>query len=479
MVSRYTYDAVVIGSGPNGLSAAIVLAQAGCSVLVLEAGDTIGGGCRTKALTLPGFSHDVCSAVHPLGANSPFFRSLPLEKFGLNWIHAPSAMAHPLDDGYAMLLERSIEATAATLDSCDAASYRHMMMPLVNGWQATEKAFLGPLRFPPLLHHPLAVALFGAQALAPAQVLATTRFHGPRARAFFAGLAAHSMLSFNQLTSAAAGLLLGVVGHVAGWPIPRGGSQAIVDALAAYLKTLGGEIVTGMHVSSIDTLPSARVILCDITPRQLLRIAGHRLPSAYVHSLNQYRYGPGSFKLDLALDGPIPWKAEACHRAITVHLGGTLPEIAASEKQVARGIPPEAPYVLVAQQSLFDDTRSPSGKHTVWAYCHVPNGSTFDMTERIEAQIERFAPGFRNRILARHIMNPAALEHYNANYVGGDINGGIQDLRQLFTRPTPRLNPYSTPLKNLFFCSSSTPPGGGVHGMCGYFAAQTALRSLQ
>jgi phytoene dehydrogenase-like protein len=476
MSTRSSYDAIVIGSGPNGLAAAIVLARAGRSVLVVEARERIGGGCRSQELTLPGFVHDVCSAIHPLGLNSPFFRTLPLEQHGLEWIHPSAPLAHPLDDGTAMLLERSLEATVATL-GCDARAYTQLMRPLIANWNSIEEAFLGPLRPQPLLKHPFALARFGLLAIRPARSLAMQRFRGVRARAIFAGMAGHSMLPLEEPVSAAAGLLLGMLAHVAGWPLPRGGSQKIADALASYLRSLGGEIVTGQEVKSIDELPPARALLCDVTPRQLIRIAGHHLPSGYIHSLQRYRYGPGVFKLDFALDGPIPWKAEECLRAGTVHLGGTLDEIAACERQVARGVPPEHPFVLVAQQSLFDSTRAPTGKHTAWAYCHVPNGSTFDMTERIEAQIERFAPGFRDRILARHVMNPEQLEQYNANYIGGDINGGIQDLLQMFTRPTVRLVPYTTPARNIYICSSSTPPGGGVHGMCGYYAAQAVLQA--
>jgi phytoene dehydrogenase-like protein len=479
---RYTihmtnYDAVVIGAGPNGLAAAIVLAQAGRSVVVFEAKDTVGGGCRSQELTLPGMVHDVCSAIHPLGFNSPFFRTLPLQDYGLEWIHPPIQLAHPLDDGPAMLLERSIEATSVTLAN-DAHAYTKVMTSLVADWPLIEQAFLGPLRLPPLLRHPFALGHFGLLALRSAQGLAKHLFKGERARAIFAGMAAHSMLALDQPTSAASGLLLGTVGHVVGWPFPRGGSQMISDALAAYLRALGGEIVTGMEVKSLDALPPSRAILFDVTPRQLVRIANDHLSAGYKRALQRYRYGPGAFKIDYALDGPIPWKAEECGRAATVHLGGTLAEIASAEGQVTRGEHPERPFVLLAQQSLFDETRVPPGKQAVWAYCHVPNGSNVDMTERIEAQIERFAPGFRERILARHVSNPLALEQYNANYIGGDINGGVQDLWQLFTRPTVRPVPYTTSAKNIFICSSSTPPGGGVHGMCGYFAAQATLHSV-
>lgn len=471
------YDAIVVGAGPNGLAAAIVLAQAGCSVVVFEAKETVGGGCRSQELTLPGVVHDVCSAIHPLGFNSPFFRTLPLQRYGLEWIHPPTQLAHPLADGPAMLLERSIEATGLTLGD-DAHAYTQLMTTLVRDWPLIEQAFLGPLRLAPLFRHPFATGRFGLSALRSARSLATGVFKGERARAIFAGMAAHSILSLDQPTSAAAGLLLGTIGHVVGWPFPRGGSQAISSALAAHLRSLGGEIVTGREIKSLEALPSARVVLFDVTPRQLLRIASNHLSPAYKRALQRYRYGPGAFKIDYALDGPVPWKAKECGQAATVHLGGTLAEIALAEGQVMRGEHPERPFVLLAQQSLFDETRVPVGKQAVWAYCHVPNGSTVDMTERIEAQIERFAPGFRERILARHVSNPLALERYNANYIGGDINGGMQDLWQLFTRPTLRPVPYTTSAHDIFICSSATPPGGGVHGLCGYFAAQAALRRL-
>ncbi len=469
-----SYDAVVVGSGPNGLAAAITLAQAGKSVVVFEAKDTIGGGSRTKELTLPGFKHDVCSAIHPLGLASPFFRSLPLEQYGLEWIQPPAALAHPLDDGTAMVLDRSIEVTTETL-GIDADAYRRLMTPLVAHWQTLADTLLGPLR-PQMFQHPLLLAPFGLNAIRSAESLAKQLFRGERARAIFAGMAAHSILPLEQSLSAAFGIMLALFGHSVGWPIPRGGSQAIVDALAAHLRSLGGEIVTGVEVTSIEMLPAAHALLFDITPCQLLRIAGKHLPESYRRSLERYRYGSGVFKIDYALDGPIPWKAQQCLRAGTVHLGGTLSEVMRSERQIGQGIPAEKPFVLLAQQSLFDPTRAPVGKHTVWAYSHIPNGSTFDMTERIHTQIERFAPGFQDRILAKNVIPPNALEAYNANYIGGDINGGVADLFQFFTRPTIRLNPYTTPNKRIYICSASTPPTGGVHGMCGYYAAQAALQ---
>lgn len=473
MSTREAYDAIVVGAGPNGLAVAITLARAGRSVVVFEAKETVGGGCRSQELTLPGFVHDVCSAIHPLGLGSPFFRTLPLEQYGLEWIQPSAALAHPLDDGKAAMLERSIEATSETLGG-DAKAYRTLMAPCVADWDLLAGALLGPLR-PQSLRHPLALARFGLKAALPAKTLADVLFKGEHARALFAGMSAHSMLPLENVPTAGFGLLLGMLGHVVGWPLPKGGSQKIADALAAYLRALGGDIVTGVEVKSLDALPAARVLLFDVTPRQLLRIAGTRLPSGYVRQLEHYRYGPGVFKVDFALDGSVPWKAEECRRAGTVHVGGTLAEIAAGEAMVWKGAAPEKPFVLVAQQSLFDVTRAPQGKQTLWAYCHVPSGSMCDMTERIEAQIERFAPGFRDRILARHTINPLEFERYNANYVGGDINGGVQDLWQFFTRPTMRAVPYATPAKGVYICSSATPPGGGVHGMCGYFAAQAAL----
>lgn len=474
MSISHCYDAVVIGSGPNGLAAAITMARAGRSVLVIEANETIGGGCRSKEVTLPGFMHDICSAIHPLGLGSPFFRTLPLEQYGLEWIHPPVQLAHPLDDGTAVMLDRSIEETSKGL-GIDATAYQKLMKPFAAHWDELANTFLGPLR-PSILAHPFVMTRFGLRAIVSANLLARFLFKGNRARALFAGVSAHSMLPLERSPSAAFGLLLGLTAHTIGWPIPRGGSQQIANALAAYLRSLGGEIVTGTRVDALAMLPKADTILCDITPRQLLPIAGNRLPVGYKRQLEHYRYGPGVFKIDYALDGPVPWRAEECLQAGTVHVGGTLAEIAASERAVWEGLPPERPFVLTAQQSLFDNSRAPDGKQTLWAYCHVPNGSTFDMTDRMEEQIERFAPGFRDRILARHVTNALELEQYNANYIGGDINGGIQDLRQLFMRPTIRPVPYSTPVKGLYICSSSTPPGGGVHGMCGYFAARAALR---
>jgi phytoene dehydrogenase-like protein len=464
-------DAVVVGAGPNGLAAAIVLARAGRSVLVLEAADTVGGGMRTAELTLPGFRHDVCSAIHPGGVGSPFLRSLPLEEHGLEWIHPPAPLAHPFDDGTAAVLERSVAATATGLGG-DGAAYRRLLEPLVEAADDLADLVLAPLRLPRGWR---AAARFAPSATLPAAALARLRFRGERARGLLAGLAAHSMLPLSRPPTGAVGLALGVFGHAFGWPFPRGGSQALADALASYLRSLGGEIECGRRVESLAELRGARLVLLDVAPRQFLSLAGDALPSLYRRRLAGYRYGPGAFKLDLALDGPVPWAAEECARAATVHLGGTLAEVARAEAKVARGEHPEKPFVLLAQQSLFDGTRAPAGRHTVWAYCHVPNGSGVDMSGRIEAQIERFAPGFRERIVARHVLGPAALERYNPNYVGGDIAGGLLDLRQLFTRPVARIVPYSTPLDGVYLCSASTPPGAGVHGMCGYYAARAAL----
>jgi phytoene dehydrogenase-like protein len=470
-----TYDAVIVGAGPNGLAAGITLARAGRSVVVLEAKETIGGGTRSAELTLPGFVHDICSALHPLGVASPFFRDLPLAHYGLEWVFPPACLAHPLDDGTAVLVEGSVDVTAANLGP-DAARYRRLMGPLVAGWQGLLGDLLGPLRIP---RHPIVMARFGLAGLPSAATLARTAFRGERARAVFAGMASHAMMPLSAPATAAFGLVLGLVAHAIGWPMARGGSQRIADALGAHLRSLRGEIVTGHTVRSRADLPDARTILFDTSPRQLVQVMGKELPAGYRQALSRFRYGPGVFKADYALDGPIPWRAEECLRAGTVHLGGTLEEIAAAEAATWRGEHPEWPFVLVAQQSLFDPARAPEGRHTAWAYCHVPHGSAEDMTGRLEAQIERFAPGFRDRILARHTHTAADMEAYNPNYIGGDINAGVQDLRQLFTRPVARLNPYTTPVRGLYLCSSSTPPGGGVHGLCGYYAGRTALRRLR
>jgi phytoene dehydrogenase-like protein len=464
-------DAIVVGAGPNGLAAAIVLAQAGCDVIVYEADTTVGGGCRSAELTLPGFVHDVCSAVHPTALASPFFRTQPLSDYGLEWIMPPAMLAHPLDDVPAVIAERSVDGTAAGLGE-DAGAYRQLVGGVVDAWPLLEGAILGPpLRWP---RHPLALARFGLKAVQPAARLASKRFRGARARAFFAGVAAHTMLPLDRIPTGAFGLVLAATLHTVGWAFPRGGAQQLANALARHLESLGGRIVTGAPVSRIEDLPKARAVLCDLSPRPLLRIAGSLLPDWYRRKLGEYRYGMGVFKVDWALDRPIPWADAACARAGTVHVAGSFEEAIASEQAPWDGRTSDRPFVLLSQPSLFDPTRAPSGKHTAWAYCHVPHGSTTDMLPIIEAQIERFAPGFRDRILARHAMTPAAFERHNPNLVGGDIGAGVPDIRQMIARPTWR--EYSTPARGLYICSASTPPGVGVHGMCGYYAAKRALR---
>lgn len=448
------------------------MAQNGRSVAVFEAHEKIGGGVRSAELTLPGFVHDLCSAVYPLGIGSPLFRSLPLARHGLEWVQPPAALAHPLDDGTAIILERSLEATAASLGS-DAQAYRRLLGPFVDSWLGLDVDLLGPLRRP---HHLGVLAQFGLAAIRPARGLAESCFKGQRARALFGGVAAHSMLPLEKLGSAAFGLVLAITGHALGWPIARGGSQALANALASYLRSLGGEIFTGHAVQTLDELPSSRVVLCDVTPRQLLALAGKRLSPSYCARLRRYRYGMAAYKIDWALSAPVPWRAEECARAATVHLGGELGEIACSERAAWRGDHAQRPFVLVVQPSLFDRSRAPDGKHTLWAYCHVPNGSGFDMTERIESQIERFAPGFRDTVVGRSIAAPAELQRRNPNLIGGDINGGAPVLGQLFLRPTSKM--YATSSRGLYLCSASTPPGGGVHGMCGYFAARRALQDI-
>ncbi|RTQ45862.1 NAD(P)/FAD-dependent oxidoreductase [Hymenobacter gummosus] len=467
------YDAVVVGSGPNGLAAAIVLQQAGLAVLLIEGHKQIGGGLRTAELTLPGFRHDVCSAIHPLAAGSPFFQTLPLARYGLQYLTPPVAAAHPFDDGRAAAVMNSLEDTARRLGP-DEQVYRQLLAPLVARWPRIGADVLGPLQVP---QHPLDLARFGLAALQPATLLAR-RFRAEAAKGLFAGMAAHAIQPLENLTTAAIGLVLLIAAHRQGWPLPRGGSQSIADALAAHFVALGGKIETGTYVNSLQQLPVARAVLFDVTPAQLLRIAGHSLSDVYQWQLRRYRYGMGVFKVDWALAEPVPWTAPECRQAGTVHLGGTLAEIAAGERDAARGRHPERPFVLLAQQSLFDDTRAPAGQHTAWGYCHVPNGSKVDMTAAIERQVERFAPGFRERIIGRHTFDTAELETYNPNYVGGDINGGRLDLTQLFTRPALRASPYRTSKPGLYLCSSATPPGGGVHGMCGYHAARRALRDV-
>jgi phytoene dehydrogenase-like protein len=476
-VSEYgeTFDAVVIGSGPNGLSAAITLAQSGASVLVLEAADEIGGGTRTAELTLPGFHHDVCSAVHTTGILSPFFRRLALEEHGLRWIVPEASVAHPLDDQPAVMMWRAPERTAAELGA-DARSYAELVTPFLEDPHGFFADALGPLGWPT---RPVAFTRFGLRAMWPASTFARWQFQQSRARALFAGCAGHSVLPLSKMFTAALGLIFSIAGHVEPWPVAAGGSRAIPTALGSLLRALGAEIRTGVRVETASELPAARVYLFDTSPDQLASIAGAVLPAAYRRRLGRYRYGPGVFKLDWALDGPIPWRDRRCLEASTVHVGGTLEEIALSEATMFRGKHPERPYLILCQQSQLDPSRSPAGKHTGYAYCHVPGGSTVDMTEAIENQVERFAPGFKDLILSRHRMNTHDFHHYNPNYVGGAITGGVADVFQLFTRPVARLDPYGTPNPRIYICSAATPPGGGVHGMCGYHAAQSAVRRLE
>jgi phytoene dehydrogenase-like protein len=469
------YDAVVVGAGPNGLAAAITLAQDGLSVHVVEAADEVGGACRTAELTLPGFHHDVGAAVLPFGTASRFFRSFARTANSPEFVHAPAPLAHPLDDGDAVILERSVHATAAGLGA-DAARYRRVFQPLTDHAIDLLDQFLGPLRAP---RHPFQVAAFGVPALFPAALLSRALFRDERARALFAGMAAHSMVSLENPATASIALVMGMVGHSVGWPVVRGGSGNLSNALAAGLRELGGTVETGRRIASLDELPPSRVRLLDLVPRDIDGICGDALPQGYRRSLRRYRYGPGLFKLDWALDGPIPWRDPRCATAATVHLAGTFEEVVASESTIAAGAHPARPFVILVQPSLFDSTRSPQLRHTAWAYCHVPNGSRLDMTTRIEAQVERFAPGFLDRVIGRHTMDTAALEAYDANLVGGDINGGMFRLTQLFTRPAPRLRPYTTPNPNIFVCSAATPPGGGVHGMSGWWAARSVLHALQ
>jgi phytoene dehydrogenase-like protein len=469
------YDAIIVGSGPNGLAAAITLARAGCSVLVYESNGTIGGGARSAELTLPGFVHDVCSAVHPLAAGSPFFRTLPLERFGLEWIQPEIPLAHPLDDGSAACLYKDVDLTAEQLQE-DSGAYRRLMKPLAGNWENLSIEFLQPILHVP--RHPFVLARFGVPALCPATLLGNFIFKGEPARALFAGIAAHSFLPLEALVSSAFALVLGLAGHAVGWPIPRGGSQRISNALAAYLRELGGNIEVNHRIENLRDLPKSRAILLDVSVWEFLRIAGQQLPARYRRRLESFRHAPGIFKIDYALSEPIPWKAEACRRAGTIHLGGGIDEIAAAEREVARGKIPDAPFVLVAQQSLFDATRAPRNQHTLWAYCHVPFDCKMDMSDQIESQIERFAPNFRDCVLARHKMGPADLEKANPNLAGGDINGGAANLMQLIARPILSPSPYRTPLPGVYLCSASTPPGGGVHGMCGYHAARVALREI-
>jgi len=471
-----SYDAVIIGSGPNGLAAAVSLAREGMAVHVIEGHAQIGGGTRTAELTLPGFHHDVCSAIHPMGVASPFLKTLPLADFGLEWIHPDIPLAHPFDDGSAAVLHRSIADTAATFDAPSSRNYRRLFEPLIGQFDETLVDLLAPLRFP---DHPFGMMRFGLRALPSALEAARAWFSDEKARALLAGNAAHSLLPLDRLLATnAIGLMLMLAGHACGWPVAKGGSGRITEALAAYLRSLGGTIETGRRVTAMEDLPAARAYLFDTSPSALADIAGDHLPASYRRRLRKFRHAPGIFKIDYALDGPVPWTAQECRRAGTVHLGGGIDEIVISEREANRGIHADRPFVLTAQQSLCDESRAPAGKHTFWAYCHVPAGSTVDMTGAIERQIERFAPGFRDRVLARHTINCADYERYNPNLIGGDIVGGVSDWRQLLTRPVVRAKPHTTPNPSIFLCSASTPPGAGVHGMCGYWAAREAMDML-
>ncbi|MEX0994617.1 MAG: NAD(P)/FAD-dependent oxidoreductase, partial [Balneolaceae bacterium] len=470
--SNNRYDAIVVGSGPNGLAAAIRLALEGLSVKIFEAEPTVGGGTRTLELTRPGFRHDICSAIHPMAISSPFFRQLPLGNHGLEWIQPPYPLAHPLDGESAVILHRDIGNMIEEIKK-DFSRYHKIIAPLSNHWEEMTSDVLAPLGIPA---HPFKMASFGLNALQSAERFASRKFNHHRTKALFTGLAAHSIMALDKPATTAIGLVLGAAGHAVGWPLPRGGSQSIADALSAYFKQLGGEIETGIKITHLEKLPDANTVLFDLTPKQVNKIVGDRFSNTYRKKLQQYRYGAGVFKIDYILKEPVPWTDERCSQAGTVHVGGLMDEIVKSESLMSQNRHPLHPYVLVAQQSLFDNTRTPNDKHTLWAYCHVPHNSNRDMIKPIEDQIERFAPGFRDVIEVRSTKTAQALEAYNANYIGGDINGGAQNLRQLFSRPVSWINPYATPAKGIYFCSSSTPPGGGVHGMCGFHAAESALK---
>lgn len=474
MSSRQSYDAIIVGSGPNGLAAAITLQREGLRVLLLEAKETIGGGMRTAELTLPGFHHDVCSAVHPMGAASPFLRSLPLHDFGLEYIQPEVLAAHPFDDGTAAALYQSLDETIAGMGK-DGEVYRRLFEPLIESWPLIDTHILGPMLKIP--RHPFALAQFGLKSLQSGKQIAA-RFRTTEARGLWSGIVAHSMIPLEALTSSAIAFVLTIAGHRSGWPIPKGGSQSIADALAAYFRSLGGTIQTNTPVTTLGNLPESKAILFDTSPKHLVQICGDRLSSFYRWQLKRHRYGMGVFKVDWALSEPVPFKSEVARKAGTVHLGGTFEEVARGERQTWMGKHPERPFVLFTQQSVFDSSRAPLGKHTGWAYCHVPNGSAVDMTEAITNQLERFAPGFRDTILAEHTFNTVAMEDYNSNYIGGDINGGVVNIAQLFNRPVLRLSPYRTSAQGIYICSASTPPGGGVHGMGGFYAATQALKDI-
>ncbi|CAG5070510.1 hypothetical protein DYBT9623_03055 [Dyadobacter sp. CECT 9623] len=472
-MERNRYDAIVVGTGPNGLAAGITLQRQGLSVLIVEGKDTVGGGMRSAELTLPGYLHDICSAIHPMALMSPFFQSVPLQDFGVEFIQPTYAAAHAFDDGSAALLHQSLEKTARGLGT-DEQAYLDFMGPLLEDMPRLLPGLLGPFTFP---EHPVALAKFGLKALPPA-TWSVNRFKTKEARGLWAGMAAHSIQPLENVATSAFGIMLAAAAHLYGWPVPKGGSQSLANALSDYFISLGGEVRTGFLVNNLKELPESKVILMDVTPKQLARIAADELSASYRGRLNSYRYGSGVFKVDWALDEPIPFTSEVCKGAGTVHLGNTFEDIARYESGISKHIESDKPFILLAQQSAFDPTRAPEGKHTAWAYCHVPNGSTRDMTAAIENQIELVAPGFKDLIKEKHIMGPAQIEAYNPNYIGGDINGGVQDIFQLYSRPVLSVSPYRTSASNIYICSSSTPPGGGVHGMCGYHAASQALKDI-
>jgi len=468
------YDAIVVGSGPNGFAAAITLQRAGLLVLLIEGKEILGGGMHSAELTLPGFIHDVCSAVYPLGEDSPVFKPLQLEQFGLEYLQPEYAVAHPFDDGSAVAIQSSIEITAAQLGK-DAGNYKRIFSPLAEEWASVRSAFVGPLHLSSFTE---TKARFAYYAISSGRNFAKNQFTTDAAQSLFAGMAAHSMLPLNKLTSSSIGIVLNTVAHINSWPVPKGGAQQITNALAAYFKKSGGEIQTGNMITSLQQLPSSRVVLLDVTPAQLLSIAGEQFSNLYKWQLRRYQYGEGVFKIDWALSRPVPFTNEKCRKATTIHIGGSFDEIYNSEYMISKKAVSDKPFVLLVQPGVIDATRAPEGKETAWAYCHVPNGSKRDMTEEIEKQVERFAPGFKDCILARHVMNTADMQLYNSNYIGGDINGGAATIDQIFTRPVLRLSPYRTSAKGVYVCSSSTPPGGGVHGICGYYAARRALKDL-